>query len=180
MSLACGSRPSTILHHVFKSQFILRMSLSNGRTVHYTTYQVQILVLAPFPLFIPGFSRPSDVLTGVGLRTCIHRGECACVLWAFVVLCNSKKKLCIFKSRKFNNPHKIICPWIHASCSAFAGFSKQLPNKSSTIYMNSTEAGTFFFMDVVFIFKYCVLENIIWSEKIALNIAVYCIIDFGN
>ena len=34
---------------------------------------------------------PSDVLIGVGLRTCVHRGEYACVVSVCVVLCNSKK-----------------------------------------------------------------------------------------
>lgn len=29
---------------------------------------------------------------GQGLRTCVHRGQCACVLSIHVVLCNSKKK----------------------------------------------------------------------------------------
>jgi hypothetical protein len=36
-------------------------------------------------------AQSSKMLLGVGLRACIHRDECACVVSAFDVLCNSQK-----------------------------------------------------------------------------------------
>ena len=37
-------------------------------------------------------SSVDEVLIWVCLRTCVHRGECECVLWMSFVLCNSQEK----------------------------------------------------------------------------------------
>jgi hypothetical protein len=39
----------------------------------------------------------SKMLLGVGLHTCVHRDECACVVSVSVVLCNSKKTRWLFQ-----------------------------------------------------------------------------------
>ena len=60
---------------------------------------------------------PSEVLIGIGF-VYIHRGECACMLWASTLYCViSKKKLVWLEFSSFTNELSL---WIYA-CFGYVG-----------------------------------------------------------
>jgi hypothetical protein len=63
-------------------------------------------------------AQSSKMLLGVGLRACIHRDECVCVVSAFNVLCNwQKKKKRMRMQDEFNDQNESLDQFLSILCA---------------------------------------------------------------